>query len=117
MSFGEVVHYVTQTAGWPAPVRSIASLLPPFHCPDRSSNKHLANASSSTFSEPLVSREVPAPGLYTAKDFQVLIHSTAAGLIALAELPHYGGERSTVPLWSQLLHALLNTLPPDVLIL
>ncbi|KAG2115581.1 hypothetical protein BD769DRAFT_1073401 [Suillus cothurnatus] len=117
MSFGEVVHYVTQTAGWPAPVRSIASLLPPFHCPDRSSNKHLANASSSTFSEPLVSREVPAPGSYTAKDFQVLIHSTAAGLIALAELPHYGGERSTVPLWSQLLHALLNTLPPDVLIL
>ncbi|KAG2079289.1 hypothetical protein BDR04DRAFT_1086513 [Suillus decipiens] len=56
-------------------------------------------------------------GSYTAKDFQVLIQSTATGLSALAELPHYGGERSTVPLWSQLLHALANTLSPDVMIL
>jgi len=120
MAFGELVHYVTQPAGWPEPVRGIASLLSPFHCLDsslRPSNEHPANASSSTFSEPLVSRDVPAPGSYTAKDFQVLIHSTAAGLIALAELLYYGGERSTVPLWSQLLHALLNTLSPDVLIL
>ncbi|KAG1808038.1 uncharacterized protein BJ212DRAFT_1485318 [Suillus subaureus] len=117
MAFGEVVHYVTQPTGWPEPVRGIASLLSPFHCPDRPSNEHLASASSSTFSEPLVSHEAPAPESYNAKDFQVLIHSTAAGLNALAELPHYGGERSTVPLWSQLLHALANTLSPDVLIL
>jgi hypothetical protein len=68
--------------------------------------------------EPLASHETPAPELYTARDFQILIHSTAAGLLsALAELPHYGSERSTVPLWSQLLHALANTLSPDVLIL
>ncbi|KAG1860404.1 hypothetical protein F4604DRAFT_1957815 [Suillus subluteus] len=116
MSFGEVVHYVTQPTDWPEPVRSIVSLLSPFHCPDRPSNEHFTSASSSTFSEPFVSNEAPAPGSYTAKDFQVLIHSTAAGLSALAELPHYGGERSTVPLWSQLLHALANTLSPDVLI-
>ncbi|KAG2031345.1 hypothetical protein BDR03DRAFT_116281 [Suillus americanus] len=117
MAFGEVVHYVNQPTGWPEPVRGIASLLSPFHCPDRPSNEHLASASSSTFSEPLVSNETPAPGSYTAKDFQILIHSTAAGLTALAELPHCGGERSTVALWSQLLHALANTLSPDVLIL
>ncbi|KAG1836825.1 hypothetical protein DFJ58DRAFT_817505 [Suillus subalutaceus] len=88
MTFGEVVHYVTQPTDWPEPVRGIASLLSPFHCPDR------PNASSSTFSEPepLVSNEAPAPGSYTAKGF------SAAGLSALAELPHYGGERSTVPL-------------------
>ncbi|KAG2358483.1 hypothetical protein BDR07DRAFT_1362015 [Suillus spraguei] len=100
MTFGEVVHYVTQPTGWPEPVRGIASLLSPFHCPDSPSNdsEHLANS-------------------YTAKDFQVLIQSTAAGLSALAELPHYGGERSTVPLWSQLLHSLSNTLSPDVMIL
>ncbi|KAG1855961.1 hypothetical protein F4604DRAFT_1932104 [Suillus subluteus] len=117
MAFGEVVHYVTQPTDWPEPVRGIASLLSPFHCPDRPSNEHLASASSLTLPEPLVSSEAPASGSYTAKDFQVLIHSTAAGLSALAELPHYGGERSTVPLWSQLLHALANTLSPDVLIL
>ncbi|KAG1855963.1 hypothetical protein F4604DRAFT_1590554 [Suillus subluteus] len=118
MTFGEVVHYVTQPTDWPEPVRGIASLLSPY-CPDRPSNEDLTSASSSTFSEPepLVSNEAPAPGSYTAKDFQVLIHSTAAGLSALAELPHYGGERSTVPLWSQLLHALANTLSPDVLII
>ncbi|KAG2358618.1 hypothetical protein BDR07DRAFT_1611785 [Suillus spraguei] len=100
MTFGEVVHYVTQSTGWPEPVRGIASLLSPFHCPDSPSNnsEHLSNS-------------------YTAKDFQVLIQSTAAGLSALAELPHYSGERSTVPLWSQLLHALSNTLSPDVMIL
>ncbi|KAG2072975.1 hypothetical protein BDR04DRAFT_1073342 [Suillus decipiens] len=56
-------------------------------------------------------------GSYTAKDFRVLIQSTAAGLSALAELPHYGGERSTAPIWSQLLHALANTLSSDVMIL
>ncbi|KAG2031074.1 hypothetical protein BDR03DRAFT_986662 [Suillus americanus] len=44
-------------------------------------------------------------------------HPATAGLSALADLPHYGGERSTVPLWSQLLRALANTLSSDVLIL
>ncbi|KAG2129702.1 uncharacterized protein EDB93DRAFT_1234381 [Suillus bovinus] len=117
MSFGEVVHYVTQPTGWPEQVRAIASLLPPFHCPDRPSNEHFASPSSSTFSEPLPCHEPPAPGSYTAKDFQFLIESTAAGLNALAELPHYGGQRSTVPIWSQLIHALANTLSSDVLIL
>jgi hypothetical protein len=68
-------------------------------------------------SEPLASHETPAPELYTATDFQILIHSTAAGLSAIAELPHYGSKRSTIPLWSQLLHALANTLSPDVVIL
>ncbi|KAG1717685.1 hypothetical protein EDB19DRAFT_1179074 [Suillus lakei] len=115
MTFGEVVHYVTQPTGWPEPVRGIASLLSPFHCPDRPSKERLA--SPSTFSEPLASHEAPAPGSYTATDFLGLIHSTAAGLSALADLPHYGGERSTVPLWSQLLHALANTLSPEILIL
>ncbi|KAG2345373.1 hypothetical protein BDR05DRAFT_998507 [Suillus weaverae] len=117
MAFGEVVHYVTQHTAWPEPVRGITSLLSQFHCPDRPSNEHLASASSLTSSEPLVSHEAPAQGSYTAKDFHLLIQSTAAGLSALAELPHYGGERSTVPLWSQLLRALANTLSPDVLIL
>ncbi|KAG2355005.1 hypothetical protein BDR07DRAFT_1464761 [Suillus spraguei] len=119
MTFGEVVHYVTQPTGWPEPVRGIASLLSPFHCPDSPSNdsEHLASALSSTFSESLVPHGALASDSYTAKDFQILIQSTAAGLSALAELPHYGGERSTIPLWSQLLHALLNTLSPDVMIL
>ncbi|KAG2358643.1 hypothetical protein BDR07DRAFT_1379277 [Suillus spraguei] len=62
-------------------------------------------------------RHSSPPGSYTAKDFEVLIQSTAAGLNALAELPYYGGERSTVPLWSQLLHALASALSPDVMIL
>ncbi|KAG1723266.1 hypothetical protein EDB19DRAFT_2029127 [Suillus lakei] len=115
MTFGEVVHYVTQPTGWPEPVRGIASLLSPFHCPDRPSKDRLALPS--TFSEPLASHEAPAPGSYTATDFLGLIHSTAAGLSALADLPHYGGERSTVPFWSQLLHALANTLSPEILIL
>ncbi|KAG2353149.1 hypothetical protein BDR07DRAFT_1496789 [Suillus spraguei] len=115
MTFGEVVHYVTQPTGWPEPVRGITSLLSPFHCPDSSSNvsEHLSSASSSNFSKPLVSHGALASDSYTAKDFQVLIQSTATGLSALAELPHYGGERSTVPLWSQLLHALSNMLSPD----
>ncbi|KAG2129704.1 uncharacterized protein EDB93DRAFT_109566 [Suillus bovinus] len=117
MSFGEVVHYVTQPTGWPEQVRGIASLLSPSHCSNRPSNGHSASPSSSALSEPLPSHEPPAPGSYTAKDFQFLIESTAAGLNALAELPHYGGQRSTVPLWSQLVHALANTLSPDVLIL
>ncbi|KAG1717259.1 hypothetical protein EDB19DRAFT_1386905 [Suillus lakei] len=115
MTFGEVVHSVSQPTAWPEPVRGIASLLSPFHCPDRPSKERLA--SPSTFSEPLASHEAPAPGSYTATDFLGLIHSTAAGLSALADLPHYGGERSTVPLWSQLLHALANTLSPEILIL
>ncbi|KAG2753441.1 hypothetical protein P692DRAFT_20242015, partial [Suillus brevipes Sb2] len=114
MSFGEVMHYVTQTGGWPEPVRGIASLLSSFHCPDRPSNENFSSASSSVISEPLASNETPAPGLCTARDFQILIHSTAARLSALTELPHYGSKRSTVPLWSQLLHALANTLSPDV---
>ncbi|KAG2072970.1 hypothetical protein BDR04DRAFT_1152855 [Suillus decipiens] len=115
----EVVHYVTQPTGWPEPVRGIASLLSPSHCSDSPSNdsEHLASALSSMFSEPLVSHEALAPESYTAKDFQILIQSTAVGLSALAELPYYGDERSTVPLWSQLLHALSNTLSPDVMIL
>ncbi|KAG2366678.1 hypothetical protein BDR07DRAFT_442141 [Suillus spraguei] len=119
MTFGGVVHYVTQPTGWPEPVRGITSLLSPFHCPDSSSNvsEHLSSALSSNFSKPLVSHGAFASDSYTAKDFQVLIQSTAAGLSALAELPHYGGERSTVPLWSQLLHSLSNTLSPDVMIL
>jgi hypothetical protein len=114
MVFGEVVHYVTQPTDWPEPVRGIASLLSPFHCPNKPSNEYLASASSSTSSEPLVSNEKPA---YTPKDFRMLIHSTAAGLNALAELPDYGGKRSTVPFWSQLIHALANTLSPNVMIL
>jgi hypothetical protein len=57
-------------------------------------------------SEPLASHEMPAPEFYTTRDFQILIHSTAAGLSALVELPHYGK-----------LHALANTLSHDVLIL
>ncbi|KAG2753438.1 hypothetical protein P692DRAFT_20241988, partial [Suillus brevipes Sb2] len=119
MIFGEVVHQVTQPAGWPEPVRGIASLLSSFHCPNKPSNENFSSASSSIISEPLASNETPAPELYTAKDFQILIHSTAARLRALGALPHYrdGSKRSTVPLWSQLIHALANTLSPDVVIL
>ncbi|KAG2358645.1 hypothetical protein BDR07DRAFT_1417213 [Suillus spraguei] len=120
MTFGEVLHYVTQPTGWPEPVHGIASLLSPFHCPDSPSNdsEHLSSELSSTFSEPPIFNEAPSvASSYTAKDFHVLIQSTAAGLNALAELPHYSGERSTVPLWSQLLHALANTLSSDVMIL
>ncbi|KAG2358626.1 hypothetical protein BDR07DRAFT_263557 [Suillus spraguei] len=119
MTFGEVVHYVTQPTGWPEPVRGIASLLSPFHCPDSPNNdsEHLPSALSSTFLQSLVPHQALASDSYTAKDFQVLIQSTAAGLSALAELPHYGGERSTVPHWSQLFHSLSNTLSPDVMIL
>ncbi|KAG2072984.1 hypothetical protein BDR04DRAFT_1152865 [Suillus decipiens] len=119
MTFGEVIHYVTQPTGWPEPVRGIASLLSPSHCSDGPSNdlEHLSSGLSSTFSGPLVSNEAPSAGSYTAKDFQVLIQSTAAGLSTLAELPQYGSERSTVPLWSQLLYALSNTLSPDVMII
>lgn len=117
MTSGEIAHYVTQPMGWPEPVRGVASLLSPFHCPDKPSNERLDSASASIFSEPLTSNEVPAPGSYTAKDFDILIHSTAVGLCRLAELPRYGGERPTVPLWSQLVHALANTLSSDVLIM
>ncbi|KIK43104.1 hypothetical protein CY34DRAFT_804187 [Suillus luteus UH-Slu-Lm8-n1] len=63
----------------------------------------------------LATHETLAPKLYTIRD---LIQSTAdAGLIALADLPHCGGERFTIRLWSQPLHALENALSPDVLIL
>ncbi|KAG2072982.1 hypothetical protein BDR04DRAFT_1186888 [Suillus decipiens] len=113
------LNYVTQPTGWPEAVCGIASLLSPSHCPDSSSNnsEHLSSALSLTFSEPLVSKQAPSAGSYTAKDFQVLIQSTAAGLNTLSELPHYGSERSTVPFWSQFLHALANTLSSDVMIL
>ncbi|KIK36325.1 hypothetical protein CY34DRAFT_527898 [Suillus luteus UH-Slu-Lm8-n1] len=117
MIFGQVIHHVTQPAGWPEPVRGIASLLSSFHCPNKPSNDNFSSASASMISEPLASHETPAPELYTAKDFQILIHSTAAGLSALAELPHYGSKRSTVPLWSPLVHVLADTLSPDVVIL
>ncbi|KAG2740411.1 hypothetical protein P692DRAFT_20317592 [Suillus brevipes Sb2] len=80
MAFDEVVHHVTQPAGWPEPVRGVASLLLSFHCPDRPSNEKFSSASSSMISEPLAFHETPAPELYTARDFQILIHSTAAGL-------------------------------------
>jgi len=105
MTFGEVIHYVPRSNAWPEPVRAIASLLLPL--PD------------SRIEAPALFDTPPAPaqGSYNAADFKLLIHSTAAELNALAQLPHYGGTRSTVPLWSQLLHALANTLSPDVLIL
>jgi hypothetical protein len=96
-------------------VGGIASLLSPFHYPDKPSNEHIASTSSSMNLEPLATRETLAPNLYTARD---LIRSTAAaGLSALADLPHCGGEIFTIRLWSQPLHALENTLSPDVLIL
>ncbi|KAG1741780.1 uncharacterized protein EDB91DRAFT_1279845 [Suillus paluster] len=116
MAFGEVLHYVTQPTGWPEPVRGIASLLSPLHYADRPGGEECL-ASPPKPSESLSARETPSPGSFTAMDFQGLIHSTAAGLSALAELPRYGGERSTVPLWSQLLHALVRTLSSEVLIL
>ena len=114
MNFGEVMHYVPHSKAWPEPVRGIASLLSPLHsayrpgfqeCP--ASNPPESSGTSTTSST----------RSYTAIDFQHLIDSTAVELNALAELPHYGGVRSTVPLWSQLLHALANTFSPDVLIL
>jgi hypothetical protein len=110
MTFGEVIHYVPHSNAWPEPVRGIASLLlPPLHSADRPRFQECP-ASSDT-------PAAPAPASYTAIDFQHLIHSTVAELKSLAELPHYGGARSTVPLWSQLLHAVANALSPDVLIL
>jgi len=114
MAFGEVPHYVTQSTDWPEPVRGIASLLSPLHCTERLLG---GDASSSKLSEPLTAREAPVTESYTAMDFRHLVDSTAEGLRALAELPHYGGARSTVPLWSQLLHALAGTLSQEVLIL
>ncbi|KAG0703490.1 hypothetical protein DFH29DRAFT_998484 [Suillus ampliporus] len=116
MAFSEVVHYVTRPTGWPEPVRGIASLLAPLHCADRPAGDEYFTSPSKP-SEPLAARESPATRSYTAMDFQGLIHSTAAGLSALAELPRYGGERPTVPLWSQLIHALAKTLSSEVLIL
>jgi hypothetical protein len=119
MTFGEVIHNVTQHTGWPEPVRGITSLLSPFHCVDKPSNEHLVSVSSSTSSEPLASHEAPAPGSYTANDFRHLIHSTAEVLSSLANHPQYGGgtERSTIAMWFQLLRALASTISPDVLIL
>jgi len=108
MTFGEVIHYVPRSNTWPEPVRAIASLLLPL--PDSRIEESNPPA---LFDTP----PAPAQGSYNATDFKLLIHSTAAELNALAQLPHYGGTRSTVPLWSQLLHALANTLSPDVLIL
>ncbi|KAG0703486.1 hypothetical protein DFH29DRAFT_441140 [Suillus ampliporus] len=116
MAFSEVVHYVARPTGWPEPVCDIASLLAPLHCADwPAGDEYLASPSKP--SEPLAARESPATRSYTAMDFQGLIDSTAAGLSALAGLPRYGGERPTVPLWSQLIHALAKTLSSEVLIL
>jgi len=106
MTFGEVIHYVQHSKSWPEPVQDIASLLLPLHSADRP----LA-------SNPPESPAAPTACSYTTMDFQHLINSTAAELKALAELPHCGGARTTVPLWSQLLHALANTFSSDVLIL
>jgi hypothetical protein len=115
MTFGEVAHHVSHSTGWPEQVRSLASLLIPLH----SAGLGLDFQESPTSNPPesLDTPAAPATGLYTAADFQQLIHSTAAELKALAELPRYGGSRSTIPLWSQLLHALANTLSPDARIL
>ena len=115
MTFGEVIHNVSHSNGWPEQVRSLASLLIPVHSADPGLDFQDYPASHPL--ESLDTPAAPATGLYTAADFQQLIDSTAAELQALAELPHYGGSRSTVPLWSQLLHALANTLSPDILIL
>ena len=115
MTFGEVVHYVTHSKGWPEQVRSLASLLMPVHSAELGLDFQDCPASHPP--ESLEPPAAPATDLYTAADFQQLIDSTATELKALAELPHYGGSRSTVPLWSQLLHALANTLSPDILIL
>ncbi|OJA16885.1 hypothetical protein AZE42_08501 [Rhizopogon vesiculosus] len=114
MAFGEVIHYVPHSKAWPEPVCGIASLLSPLHPPDPSGGEECPVSSPPESSD---SPAAPTPRSYTAIDFRHLIHSTATNLNAFAELPHYGGARSTVPIWSQLLHALANTLSPDVLIL
>ncbi|OJA11657.1 hypothetical protein AZE42_08379 [Rhizopogon vesiculosus] len=115
MTFGEVIHYVPHSKDWPEPVRGIASLLLPLYCTERPGDQECSASNPSA--EPLNDDTVPASQSYTAMDFQHLIDSTAADLKAIAGLPLYGGARSTVPLWSQLLHALANTFSPDVLIL
>ena len=115
MTFGEVVLYVWHYKGWHEQVRSLASLLIPLHSACLGLDFQESPASNPP--ESLDTPTAPATASYTAADFQQLIHSTAIELRALAELPHYGGSRSTVPLWSQLLHALANTLSPDILIL
>lgn len=116
MAFGEVIHYVPHSSAWPEPVRGIASLLLPLHSAGQPSFQE-SPASNPLESPSTPVAPAPAMGSYTAIDFQHLIHSTAAELKSLAELPRYGGARSTIPLWSQLLHALANTLSQEVLIL
>jgi hypothetical protein len=111
MTFGEVIHYVQHSKSWPEPVHDVASLLLPLHSANR------PGFQETLASNPPESPAAPTTYSYTTMDFQHLINSTAAELKALAELPHCGGARSTVPLWSQLLHALANTFSPDVLIL
>ncbi|OJA12706.1 hypothetical protein AZE42_02879 [Rhizopogon vesiculosus] len=114
MTSGEIIHYVPYSNAWPEPVRGIASLLSPLHSAD---SPTFQDCPASNPPESSSTPAAPPPRSYTAIDFQHLIHSTATDLNALVELPHYGGARSTVPIWSQLLHALANTLSPDVLIL
>ena len=91
MTFGEVIHYVPHPKAWPEPVHSIASLLLPLHSADRPGFQEILA------SNPLESHAAPTTRSYTTMDFQHLINSTAAELNALAELPHYGGVRSTIP--------------------
>jgi len=110
MTFGEVIHYVSHANAWPESVRGISSLL----LPSPGFDEERAASNPPELSGPPAA---PSPGSYTATDFQLLIRSTATELKTLAELPHYCGARSTVPLWSQLLHALASTLSPEVLIL
>jgi hypothetical protein len=115
MTFGEVIHYVSHSNGWPEQVRGLASLLIPLHSAGLGLDFQESPVSNPP--ESLDTPAAPATLSYTTADFQQLIHSTATELKALAELPHYGGLRSTVPLWSQLLHALANTLSPHARIL
>jgi hypothetical protein len=118
MTFGEVTHYVPHSHAWPEPVRDIASLLSSLHSADLPGSESQECPTLNPSESPdTPAAPAPAPVPYTAIDFQNLIHSTAAELKSLAELPHYGGARSTVPLWSQLLHAVASTLSPELLIL
>ncbi|OAX38629.1 hypothetical protein K503DRAFT_717925 [Rhizopogon vinicolor AM-OR11-026] len=114
MTFGQIIHYVPHSNAWPEPVRGIAFLLSPLHSADPPT---FQDCPASNPPESSSTPAAPPTRSYTAIDFQHLIHSTATDLNALTELPHYGGARSTVPIWSQLIHALANTLSTDVLIL
>jgi hypothetical protein len=115
MTFGEVIHYVSHSKGWPEQVRGLASLLIPLH--SAGLGLDFQESPASNLPESLDTPTAPATGSYTAADFQQFIHSAATELKTLAELPHCGGSRSTIPLWSQLLLALANTLSPHARIL